>query len=173
MNRSFDYPRLFKWLFFIFLIIMVVALVYSVFLYRDVEKSKKRGMPVTEERVYEETDLVKIEEIDSFYAEQSYHAVSGADKNNHKKIVFVPLNESDKDIVTIDQAEIMSKEKIQNQWKKSCRECKMIKITPGIIDDDIVWELTYRDESDHYVLEFLSISDGKQYERLSFTERFK
>lgn len=172
MNRKYDYRRLFKWLFLISIIVLVVALIYSSLLYRDVEKSKKRGMPASENRVYQETELIEIDEIETFYGEKSFHVVYGIDKGKHNKIAFVPLNESEEDIVTVDEADIISKDAIQDQWKKSCAKCKMIKIIPGIVDDNVVWELTYRDEVDHYVLEFLSASDGKQLERLRFTERF-
>lgn len=173
MYRTFDYQRLFKWLFLFFLLLMIIAIVYSVLLYRDLEKSKTRGMSQTEQRIYKETDITKVEDIDFFYSNESYHVVYGTDKEKHKLIAFVPLKSKKQDIKTINQDEIISKETVHKQWKKSCTECKMIKITPGIVDENKVWELTYRDELNRYVLEFLSISDGKQYERLRFAERFK
>lgn len=172
MNRGRDYKQIIKWMLIGLSLLLVVVFIYSAMIYKEIEENKKRGMPETEERVKQETDLTEIEKIESFNGAESYHVVYGVDKDEVKVILLVALN-TEEDIITINQEEIISQEKIQEQWTKRCSKCKMIKITPGIVDEEIVWELTYRDEVGHYVLEYLSIIDGEQIERLRFTERFK
>lgn len=173
MNSTFDYHRLFKWIALLSLLCVIIAIIYSTFLYLDIEKSKVKGMDSSEKRVYQETDILIIDKIEPFYGEESYHIVTGKDENKQAFIAFVPLTSVKEKIKVVNQADIISKDTIYNDWNKNCSKCKMIKMTPGIIEDEMIWEITYRDALNRYVLEYLFIYDGKQYERLRFTERFK
>src|SRR5690625_7399744 len=95
----------------------------------------------------------------------------GETNEGDKQVAFVPLLNKEKELTVIEQQEIVSRESVKKQWYNECEDCDFIKITPGIIDDEPVWELTYVNEMDHYVIEYRSIYD--EIGRASCRERVK
>lgn len=166
-------PKWVKWGFISLLIITLSCLIYMIVLYNNIQRDKKAGFTETEEIILHETDLIKINDIERYHGENAYHIVFGQTENNEHKIVYVPLNDEDHDLIIIDQSEIMSQASIEKQLQKQCNTCKIISIVPGIEDNELLWELTYIDDSNRYVLEYVEIYDGTQYEQFRFTEMYK
>jgi len=152
--------------------IFVVSIIYTLFLYYDVRHDKFTGLNHAEERVASETKMTTIDTISRFHGEDAYYVMFGETKEGDKQIAFVPLLNKEKKITMIDQNEIISKESVEKQWYNECNDCDLIKITPGIIDDDPVWELTYVNEKEHYVIEYVSIYDGSTAEHVKVKQMF-
>src|SRR5699024_11513876 len=91
--------------------------------------------------------------------------VYGQTSEGDKQVVFVPFTDDEKEMLTVDQADMINKEAIEAQWSEQCDQCHLIKTIPGILDDDFVWELTYIDEYDRYIFEFFSLSNGKPFDK--------
>lgn len=156
----------------ILLILLISAGIYSVFLYQDIMESKTEGFAETESRILEATSLVFIDKIEQFNGSEAYQVVFGKNETNENKIIFYPLEGSEKNLTVLDESEIISKETILKSWEEACGQCDFIKAVPAMKDENILWEVTYTDESDRYVLDYLSIYDGSRYERYRFTQMF-
>lgn len=161
-----------KWIFITLCILIVTCLVYGILLYNTIQKNKTAGFDDTIQWVIEETDITEVISIERYHGEKAYHIVYGTAQGNKDMIAFVPLYEKGK-ITTIEQSNIFSREMVEEQWYKQCNACKLSKITPGIENEQPVWELTYLDESNRHVFEYLSIYDGSQYEKISFTQMYQ
>lgn len=162
-----------KWVIIILLLIVLAFLTYLIVLYNNIQKDKQDGFSETEELILRDTDLVEISKIERYHGEHAYHVVFGQTENHEDKIVYVPLTDEEQDLIIVDQSEIVSKEQIENQLQNECNTCKIISIIPGIEDDELLWELTYVDASDRYVLEYVSLYDATQYEQFRFTRLYK
>lgn len=162
-----------KWIFLALLLIILACLTYLIVFYNNIQQDKQEGFTDTKDIVLRDTDLVEINEIERYHGEFAYHIVFGQTENNEEKIVFVPLIKDEQDLITIDQSEIVSKETLITQLQNECSTCKIISIIPGIEDNDLLWELTYVDASDRYVLEYVSIYDATQYEQFRFKRSYK
>ncbi|HLR66299.1 cell wall elongation regulator TseB-like domain-containing protein [Virgibacillus alimentarius] len=165
-------PSWLKWGFWILCLFLLVGLIYSIYLYHSIQKSKVAGFAETKEKILEETDLVSIDEIERFNGEQAFHILFGKTEEGKNKIVFFPLKKKEKKVKIIDKSKIVPKEKILNQWNSECKDCKMIKIKPAMVKDKPLWELTYIDSTDRYALDYLSIYDGSHYEQYRFKKMF-
>src|SRR5690625_3105891 len=162
-----------KWVMIILLVIILAFLTYMIVLYNNIQQDKQAGFSETKEIVLRETELTEISEIDRYHGEFAYHVVFGSTEDNEHKMVYVPLTNEEQDLITIDQSEIVSKETLENQLQNECNTCKIISIIPGMEDNEPLWELTYVDASDRYVLEYVSLYDATQYEQFRFTQSYK
>lgn len=162
-----------KWVILIAMLAVLALFIYIIVLYIHIQQDKQTGFSETEKILLNHTELVAIDDIVRYHGEFAYHIVFGHTENNQDKIVFVPLNKEDQDLITIDQTEIISKQSLEKQLQNECETCKIISIVPGIEDQDPLWELTYVDASNRYVLEYLSIYDATQLEQFRFKRLYK
>lgn len=154
-----------------FLILIILCIIYFVFLYYKIDRDKTAGYSNVENSVLQEGAITKVHEISRFHGDKAYYVVFGEDNSGEKRIVFVPF-EKDEELTVVDQQDIVSKEDILEKWQQECTDCKLIRVTPGLIDDNPLWEITYIDSSNRYVFDYLSIYDGSQYEQLRFKKMF-
>lgn len=169
--RSF---KLIKWTFYILILMLIASIIYFVFLYIDVQQNKQKGFSQAKENVLRTTPITETDNVIRFHGDEAYYVVFGKTKNAEEKIVFVPFKEnSEQEFTIIDQSSIKPREHMMNEWNKQCNKCKLIKIIPGIIDDEPIWEVTYIDSSDRYVFDYFSIFDGSPYEQFRFKKMFK
>lgn len=74
--------------------------------------------------------------------------------------------------VVIDAKKTKEKQDIINQWQKQCDQCKLVKVTPAMIDEKPLWEVTYWQGSDNYIMDYLSIYDGDRFEQIRLKSMF-
>ena len=165
-------PNWLKWSFWIICLIFILGSIYSIYLYKTIQKNKLAGFAETEEQVLHETELTVINDIHRFHGEDTFHILFGTTKEGKRKIIFVPLQDNDKSFTVIDESEIIQKESVLNQWDNQCQGCELIKIRPAMIDGKPLWEVTYIDKSRRYTFDYLSIYDGSRYEQLRFKQMY-
>lgn len=176
INGSYSQDKKRNWFFWsliIILIILIICFIYSVFLYYDVKASKTEGFAETEKQIINATSITEVDKIEQFNGDEAYHVIFGKDDKEEQKIIFYPLKGKEKDLTTIKQADVISEDQILNEWKGQCKDCKLVKIVPALVDDKALWEITYSDGSNRYVLDYLSIYDGSRYEQYRFKRMFK
>lgn len=165
-------PLWLKWFFVIFMLILVSCIIYGIVLYKTIQHDKTKGYSNTEQEILNETDIVSVDQISHFYGETVYHIVIGKTANDKRKIVFVDKNEETDNIVVFDNEKMMSEENIQSLWMDECSNCELIKINPAMINKEALWEVTYKDDSQRYIIEYLSMHDGSRYEQYRFKPTF-
>lgn len=165
----------FKWVLVGILLIILACLTYLIVMYNSIQQDKQTGFNETKEMVLQQTDIAEINNIKRYHGEHAYHIVFGQTDNNEKQIVFVPLTKENEEenFTVIDQADIISQEAIEEKLQNECNTCKIISIIPAMEDEELLWELTYVDDSNRYVLEYLSLYDATQYEQFRFKQMYK
>src|SRR5699024_2906457 len=155
-------------------LIGVAIISYLIYLYVYIENSKVINESKTEQFILEETDMKTIEKIYQFHGEETFHIVIGKDSNNTQLYVFVPLSKKlDKNNIqsyTADQ--FLSQEQIEKNWSKDCSGCNLLGSTPAMINKNPLWELTYKDPSNRYVITYISLEDGSIYEQLRLYRKY-
>lgn len=156
----------------IFVLLFISGMSYGIFLYMDLNKERTAGHEETEKELLNQTNLTDIIKIENFNGEEPYHVVYGEDEDNEKQIVFYPLEGNEKTITTVDASEVISDRNMLSMWQEECNSCELVKITPALLEDDILWELVYYDEENRYVFDYRSIYDGSQYEEIRYLRTF-
>lgn len=155
-------------------LLLVSSIVYSIFLFQHIEETKLNDFETTEEIIYALTDITSIHQAVHFQEATGYHIVSGIDQMNKELLVFVPLIEtvSKKDIIVVEKDTILSQEQIESKWAEKCTDCILTGSSPAMINKNPLWELTYKDESNRYVIEYISLKDGSVYEQLRLIRKY-
>ncbi|SRR5690625_3471083 len=166
--------NIFKWSLLLFIVLLGACLVYFIYLYFDIQANKTEGFDEAKQIALQNTTLVDVDQIVRFHGDEPYYVLFGKSAEDEELLVFVPFNyEPDDPLIVVNQLEIMSEHTIINSWEQECHQCKFIKITPGILNDEPLWELMYIDSSDRYVLDYVSMYDGSPYEQLRFKTMFQ
>lgn len=163
-----------KWALLAICLVLVACFIYAAFLYHHIQESKQAGFSETKDRVLKNTELTEIEHLSRFQGKTGYHIVFGSTKDHREEMVFVPVNHrKDSEKVTIiNTKDIINKQNITRQWKSQCNQCELVKITPAMVDKKPLWEVTYKDNADRYVMDYLSIYDGERFQQLRFKSMF-
>lgn len=160
------------WSLVIFIILFISSVIYAIFLYMDLNEKRTAGYSETTKEVLNQTSITKITNIETFNGEAAYHVVQGINKSGEEKLIFYPLEGKEKTLKRVDTKDIMSKQAIHKQWNADCNSCKLIKITPALIEEEVLWELTYYDKHNRYVFDYVSIYDGSPYEEIRYLRMF-
>lgn len=157
--------------------LILFALFYFVSLYFTIEKNKTKAYSDVQKIAREKAKMTTIHKIERFHGDEAYYVVFGQNNENNEIITFIPFDQEkdnlNMELQVIEQKEVYPKEKIIDQWKNNCMDCKLIKIVPGQLNERLVREVTYIDDTDRYVFEYLSLYDGKTYEKLRFKKFFE
>lgn len=178
-NRSSRQINWIKWTLITLCLIVVTCLVYGILLYNTIQKNKMADFDETIALVIQDTDIIEVSSIERYHGGEAYHIVYGQTSDQEDKIAFVPIKvkkdqeKNQQDLVVVNEEDTLSKIAIQKQWEEQCNACELKKIIPGIENDQVIWEITYIDDSDRHVLEYVSIYDGSQQEKFRFTQMYK
>jgi|SRR5690625_214402 len=162
----------------ILIIILVIAvllgiLFYSIYLYSYIESSRVNDLEVTKTKVIQSGQLTEVTEMYHFQDKEAYHILIGLDKDKKSKILFVPLDQKEEEIMMVDVNETLSEERVTQIVLKECQSCNIVTTTPAMVDNKPLWEVTYFDERDRYVIDYLSMYDGSRYEQLRMFRKYK
>lgn len=159
--------RVLKWISLIIALLLIGAIIYFYVLYTHVQGTKTDSFPATEQFVLNETELVTIDEIAFFQEIEPYHIVSGSDGENRDFLVYVSILEETPEIEAIYSVEdILSQARILSNWEKECARCELKNSTLAMIDKQALWELTYIDNKNRYVMDYFNLFTGERYEQL-------
>lgn len=159
-----------KWLIVLCSILIIGIMIYSVSLYYSILNNKETGFQKSEQIILEQTKLTSVNKVERFHGDTSYHVITGRAKDGDTYFAFLPIAKKHKKqkITLVNHANIMPRSQVKDDWLKSCQTCHFIRISPGLIDDQPVWEMTYKDQSLRYVFDYLSMYDGKSIEQFRF-----
>ena len=154
-------------------LLLISLIIYFSLFYRSILQSKTEGFEETKQ-IVSETLNMKVEDIYQFQEKESYHILLTTDDENKKWIVFVPLSEqlNKEDFIIIEADEVLSRETIEANWQQNCEQCELVKSNPAMIDNIPLWELTYKDRSNRYVIEYVTLKDGTKYEQLRLYRKY-
>ncbi|KGX92282.1 hypothetical protein N781_17690 [Pontibacillus halophilus JSM 076056 = DSM 19796] len=149
-------------------LVALVPVVLSCFiwLYLDVMSSKTETYPASWETAIEETALEEVDTTTRYHGERQYDIVTGVEANRTEGIAFVPVpleDEKPKPVIYYKKDEGISAKQMKEQWADSCSNCEYIKLSLAIYKDTPLYEVTFNNESGHYVLEYYSFEDGSDY----------
>lgn len=161
-----------KWVLIITGFVLILIFIYLIYLYQSIQQQKTEGFDKTEDVVLNHTNIAAVEEITHFQGDIAYDVVLGTTKDDKQQYVFVPKQKENTDYTTVDADKTISKQKIVSHWKNQCSDCKLVRVTPAMINENPLWEVSYWNSANRYIMEYLSIYDGKRYQQFRFKNMF-
>lgn len=154
------------------LLIMLAVSLYVFLTYQHIQKTKAAGFDNVEKIVSSETDVETIEEISRFQEEEAIFIAKGKDVEGETWFVFVPQDyEEADDIEKYSTKDLVSPTGIEDKWANECDQCELKKSAPAMMDGKPLWELTYLDTDNRYVLAYFSFEDGSEVETLKLQKK--
>ncbi|TMN23718.1 cell wall elongation regulator TseB-like domain-containing protein [Lentibacillus cibarius] len=177
MNNRFPWftvPGWLKWLAGIICLAVVFCLITVVYLYQATQQERTASFKQVKQKVLKETAINTIDRIERFHGSDAYHIIYGKMGDQQAAIMFYPFNENNTDSVIVNRSEIIPKKTIQTDWRDHCTNCMLFDITPALITNDKLpaWEITYENSAGRYIMEYVSMNDGKQIELMGFKRMF-
>lgn len=162
---------------FIFVLLMafIGVIIYITTFYRTLVDSKVENQTTITSFITKSNLLTSIDEIYDVQAEERFYILQGVDSKNIEQLVFVPYKDDLKkaEILTFKTNDLKKQADIEASWQSECEACLLKKSNPSMIDEKPLWELAYLDASDRYVIQYISLKDGKTYEQLTFNKKYK
>lgn len=157
------------------LIVCIGIIIYITTFYRTLVDSKVENRSAIASFVLESNLLKTIEEIDDVQAEERFYIVKGTDKKQIERLIFIPHKEDvkEKDVLKFKTKDLRKQEDIETSWQKECNGCSLKKSNPSMIEKKPLWELAYTDASNRYIIQYISLEDGKIYEQLTLNKKYE
>jgi len=111
------------------------------------------------ETAYEKTILTKATKVESFYGDETFKVVYGEDKIGQPVLVWV----SDKDVHTEMVSEGFTEAQVRETMLKKGADLQIMRILPGKLGDEYVWEVFYKKQDDsgtRYFYDYYKFKDG-------------
>ncbi len=175
MNQSNN--QLYKNIFITVILISFIILIIGILSYMlNIEKKHSESFNHTKQKVIDDTEMTTITNMYSFQESEFYHIFLGENEAKDNLISVVQFDKEKENpidkIKTYEQKDFISQKSILDQWSETCDRCKFIKIQPAIIDDILLWEITYNDVEDNYLLAYYLMTNGEDFEKLKFKRNF-
>lgn len=156
-----------KWIFISLSFLFVGSIIYFYVLYAHIQGTENANFPETAEFVLAETDLVTIDETVFFQDNDSFHIVTGKDAADLEYVVYVRLLEDAMKIEAIYlEKDTISEASIMDIWSQDCSACTFKQAKNAMLDEQALWELTYIDDRNRYVMDYFNLFTGERYEQL-------
>src|SRR5690625_380517 len=152
-------PRIGKFIIFsLILIVFLAIIIYGIYLYSYIESSRINDLEATKKAMIQTGQINEVTEMYHFQDEKAYHILIGQDKDNKEITLFVPAGEHS-DITIIDKEKTLSEDEMKKIILQECQDCNIINTTPAMVDNKPLWEITYFDKKNRYVIDYLSMYD--------------
>lgn len=160
-------------LFIVLLFCIIFVIIYSTITYRYIVQSRTDGFAEAKSFVLDNSKIETVNDLSYFQAEEGFFTFSGKDKEDNRYYVFLQDNEtfSKETLYTVQSSKQISAEQVEQTLIQSCSQCDLIKTQLAIINEIPLWELTYIDESNRYVMEYKYLENGKTFEKISLTRK--
>jgi len=111
-------------------------------------------------QAYHKTDLIKANKVETFVGEKSHKIIFGTDKQARQMIVWLSSDE----VHTEYAANGISENSLKALFKTEQPTAKIVRIMPGKLFNDWVWELYYKkmnaDHHQQYYYNYYKFNDG-------------
>lgn len=155
------------------LLVLLVGAIYTFLLYRHIQDTRTDYFEETESFIKAETSIRSIDKTFHFQESESYYIVYGKDDTGKKWVLFNPgKNKDPKKLRKFPEEEMISQKEAEQKWQADCTSCTLKKSVPAMVEGEPLWELTYRDEHNRYILEYRYMKDGSIYEKLTLQRKY-
>lgn len=159
-----------KYLFWGLGVSLLLLFFLFIYIYIQIIQDKTSTFDHSKQAAIEETPLEVTNSVTRYHGEYRYDIVAGEGVDETKGYAFVPINNKDEDIFYQMLTNTTTEQEMLSSWKSSCNGCELISIQPAIDKGNPLWELTYVDDKNRYVLDYFLMKNGDFYEQLRFKQ---
>lgn len=167
-----NWPRV---LLIVLLFCIICLLIYGAMFYRTIENTRTDRFDEAKDYVLEQSPIKNITHISHFQDVEGFFTFLGENKENEVMYVFLRDDEqfTKEQLYIIPENKVTKADEIKQIWAAECADCTLVRLTPAMVEQFPLWEVTYIDESNRYVIEYKYLENGKTYETIRLTRKSK
>lgn len=156
-----------NWIKFIVAFLLVLTSVITVTVLLNANKPFSVAEKAAVHAVMDSGQLVTISSAELFNGAQPSVTVFGVDKDGEKKAVFVPdERNAAKKFKEVSLADGITKEVAAENVKKELDVKRILHVSLGFEDDDVVWEVAFKSDNDKLNYVYLYFENGQWWKRI-------
>ncbi|MFD1065220.1 hypothetical protein [Oceanobacillus locisalsi] len=160
------------WTLIAVLLLLLAGIGYSIYLYQVINDNRTAGFDETKEEIETQTSYHNVHSIQGYYGENNYHVFYASNEDNEERLIFLPLEGEERELIVINTEDIMREEAMVDAWSSNCDTCQFADISPAYEDGEALWEITYYDQDNHFVMDYYSINGESLEERYTYNHMF-
>jgi uncharacterized protein YpmB len=150
------------------IVVLLIAVWQAVTVYNAAMEPKRLMEEKALRRAEKEVHFTDIEEIYTYYGNQTYVIIVGTDDDHEKVIAWVP--EKTDNVIIEKQKDGISKQEAIAKVKAERNPKEIISAKLGIKKGVPCWEIKYIDQKNFYTFYYLTFEDGSFFDRYGFQQ---
>ncbi|GEN53945.1 cell wall elongation regulator TseB-like domain-containing protein [Halobacillus faecis] len=168
-SSPFTVPSWLKWSLAIAGTLFILAFVLFLWVYIDVNQDRKAGHPEAEAIAKDQGDLTTIDHVSTYHGKREFHIVQGMNESKEASILFIDIK-GNKILDEVSGEVALSLEDMRSRWENTCSSCTFKDIQYGFEEDEPVFQLTYIDDQNRYVLDYFTLQGEAFDQRFAFRQ---
>ncbi|WP_145997048.1 DUF5590 domain-containing protein [Halobacillus sp. Marseille-P3879] len=167
-SSQFTVPKWGKWLLLILGIVIIILTGFLTWMYLHIENSKTSQYSKAEQFALNEELLEEVNQITRYNGEVPIHILKGVSSDNEEVFIFIDLK-NQQELASVSAEDMIGKSTAKSNVNQ-CTSCEFIDLQLAYEENRPVWEVTYKDESNRYVFEYLDAINGEEVQRFAFRQ---
>ena len=97
--------------------------------------------------------------------ENTYYTISGRHSQNQPILVIVPQHGGD--VRVLKQSAGLTAQQVEQMTQQKRSPEKILKVAPGVFNDKVVWEVTYRNHKNQLCYDLINFKTGKYVQEIN------
>lgn len=138
-------------------IVVIIAVMGIFYLISNQPRAAARRQTVSIAKKY-----AHLKDPGSFYIynrESTYYTIAGKNDNNQPILVVVPQHGGN--VRVLKQSSGLTAQQVTQQIQQARKPQKVLKVAPGVFNDKVVWEVTYRNKKGQLCYDLVNFKSGK------------
>ncbi|MCA0983051.1 DUF5590 domain-containing protein [Halobacillus yeomjeoni] len=168
-SSRFIVPRWLKWSILITGTILFLCSAFFIYMYADINQDRTKGNDEAAKFALQETALKKVDQVSNYHGDKTVHIVRGVTDQQKNGIVYIDLEK--KEILKESfREDNLSLDEMKQEWMNACENCEFKNIQFAYEESHPVFEITYIDEKNRYVLDYYQLNGEKFDQRFAFKQ---
>ncbi len=162
-------PSWLKWVLLIVGLLILLSGCLLTWMYVQIQSNHTEGYSEAKSLALSKTNIASVSDVTSYNGERPIHIVRGKTESDEELAAFINLNNA-KVLTTINTSTMVSSDQLKKELQANCSSCSFLDIQLAYEENSPAWELTYIDENQRYVLEYVKAENGKPIQRFAFRQ---
>lgn len=150
-------------------VVLLVSSAFMIWMYTQINQDRTQGHEKSAEIARQQTSLSEISEVSVYHGGMTVHIVAGMTEDDKEGLVYINPDE-EKVIDQVIGEKTISTQDMKNIWEQNCSDCEFINIQFAYEENHPVYEVTYIDDQQRYVLDYYKLTGEPFNQRFAFKQ---
>lgn len=160
-NKQHSAGKILKRLLYIIIAVILVAVIGYFFANQPRANARRQTVNIAEKYAH----LHSPGQFYIYNRESTYYTISGQNNRNQPILVIVPQHGGD--VRVLKQSAGLTANRVEQMTQQRRSPKKILKVAPGVFNDKVVWEVTYRNHKNQLCYDLINFKTGKYVQEIN------